>query len=187
MAGASSSASASAGSPRSSPRSACRSPSGAAGPTSTSPRCAAAGPPTVSSFHGRHVDFDDAVSLPRPLQRPGPPILIGGDGVGPLRRVARYGDGWYPWNLTAAELEDGLALLDEQLAAHPFVDGRTRTRDDVVIQVGVRFRRGLDELAALIDAYAGLGASRVVVTVPISSSAYEERLAEIAAALGVTA
>ena len=63
----------------------------------------------VASFHGRHVDFDDAVSLPHPLQRPGPPILIGGDGVGPLRRVARYGDGWYPWNVTAAEFEQGLA------------------------------------------------------------------------------
>ena len=79
----------------------------------------------VASFHGRHVDFTDAVSLPHPVQAPGPPILIGGDGDGPLRRVARYGDGWYPWNVTPAELEQGLLKLDEQLAAHPFVDGRT--------------------------------------------------------------
>jgi probable F420-dependent oxidoreductase len=141
----------------------------------------------VASFHGDFVDFTDAVSLPHPLQRPGPPILVGGDGPGPLRRVARYGDGWYPWNMTPAELERGLLLLDEQLAAHPFVDGRTRTRDDVTIQVGLRFRRGLDELAELIEAYVALGASRVVATVPISSSAYESRLAEIADALGVSA
>ena len=121
------------------------------------------------------------------MQTPGPPILIGGDGAGPLRRVARYGDGWYPWNVTADELEQGLALLDEQLAAHPFVDGRTRTRDDITIQVGLRFRGPLDELAELIAAYAALGASRVVAAVPISASAYEARLGEVAGALGVQA
>ena len=139
----------------------------------------------VASFHGRHVDFTDAVSLPHPVQAPGPPILIGGDGDGPLRRVARYGDGWYPWNVTPAELEQGLLRLDEQLAAYAFVDGRTRSRDDVTIQVGLRFRRSLDELAELIAAYAALGASRVVIAVPISASAYETRLGEVAAALGV--
>jgi probable F420-dependent oxidoreductase len=139
----------------------------------------------VASFHGRHVDFTDAVSLPHPVQAPGPPILIGGDGNGPLRRVARYGDGWYPWNVTPAELEQGLLRLDEQLAAFPFVDGRTRSRDDVTIQVGLRFRRSLDELAELIAAYVALGASRVVIAVPISASAYDTRLGEVAAALGV--
>jgi len=139
----------------------------------------------VASFHGRHVDFTNAVSLPHPVQSPGPPILVGGDGDGPLRRVARYGDGWYPWNVTPAELERGLLRLDEQLAAHPFVDGRTRSRDDVTIQVGLRFRRSLEELSDLVAAYAALGASRVVVAVPISASAYETRLGEVAAALGV--
>jgi alkanesulfonate monooxygenase SsuD/methylene tetrahydromethanopterin reductase-like flavin-dependent oxidoreductase (luciferase family) len=121
------------------------------------------------------------------VQAPGPPILVGGDGDGPLRRVARYGDGWYPWNVTPDELEHGLARLDEQLAAHPFVDGRTRSRDDVTIQVGLRFRGPLDELAELVAAYASRGASRVVVAVPISASAYESRLGEVADALGVTA
>jgi probable F420-dependent oxidoreductase len=141
----------------------------------------------VASFHGRHVDFSGAVVLPHPVQSPGPPILIGGDGDGPLRRVARYGDGWYPWNVTPAELDAGLLRLDEQLAAHPFIDGRTRTRDDITIQVGLRFRRSLDELAELVATYAALGASRVVVAVPISASAYEARLAEVADALGVSA
>jgi len=141
----------------------------------------------VASFHGRHVDFTNAVVLPHPVQSPGPPILIGGDGAGPLRRVARYGDGWYPWNVTPDELEQSLVVLDDQLAAHPFVDGRTRTRDDVTIQVGLRFRGPLDDLAELVAAYVALGASRVVVAVPISASKYEERLAEVASALGVQA
>ena len=39
----------------------------------------------------------------------------------------------------------------------------------------------------LVATYAALGASRVVVAVPISASAYEARLGEVADALGVTA
>lgn len=140
----------------------------------------------VASFHGDHVDFTDAVSLPHPVQRPGPPILIGGHGRGPLRRVARLGDGWYPWNLTPAELERQLVELDEQLATHPFVDGRVRTRDELTIQVGLRTKRGLDELADLVEAYCALGATRVVAALPISPSSYETRVSEIAAALGLT-
>ena len=65
-----------------------------------------------SSFHGRHVDFTDAVSLPKPLQSPGPPIHIGGESEAALRRVARYGDGWYGWNMTPAQLAEGVERLD---------------------------------------------------------------------------
>lgn len=138
-----------------------------------------------STFHGDHVDFTDAVSLPKPQQAPGPPIHVGGESDAALRRVARYGDGWYGWNMTPAQLEDGLARLDGHLAREPFVDGSTRTRDDVTIQVGLRFPGGLDELASLVAAYASLGASRVVASLAIRPAELEVRLAAIAEALGI--
>ena len=45
---------------------------------------------------GRHVRFADIRFEPKPLQKPRPPIWVGGEGPVALRRVARLGDGWYP-------------------------------------------------------------------------------------------
>ena len=47
-----------------------------------------------ASFHGRFVDFDPIWQWPKPLQRPHPPILFGGQGPGVLQRVLDYGSGW---------------------------------------------------------------------------------------------
>ena len=49
-----------------------------------------------ASYHGRLVDFAPIRSWPKPVQRPCPPVLIGGAGPGVLRRVVAYGDGWFP-------------------------------------------------------------------------------------------
>jgi probable F420-dependent oxidoreductase len=141
----------------------------------------------ASTFHGRHVEFTDALSFPKPLQRPGPPVLVGGESAAALRRVARFGDGWYGWNMTAAQLEEGLVALDAALATHPFVDGRTRTRAEVLVQVGLRFSGPLDQLVALVDAYGALGAQRVVASLPISSTGFERGLADVADAFGLVA
>ena len=138
-----------------------------------------------STFHGHHVDFTDAVSLPKPHQIPGPPIHIGGESDAALRRVARYGDGWFGWNMTPAQLEHGLDRLATHLAGESFVDGRRRTLDDVTIQVGLRFLGDLDALADLVDAFASAGASRVVASLPIRPAELDDRLAAIAGALGV--
>ena len=49
-----------------------------------------------ASFHGEYVQFDRIFQWPKPVQRPHPPILLGGDGPGVLERVLDYGDGWMP-------------------------------------------------------------------------------------------
>ncbi len=139
----------------------------------------------VASFHGEHVDFADAVMLPMPLTPGGPPILVGGDTDPALRRVAGYGDGWFGWNMTPAELSHRLERLDEVLATTPFVDGRLRSRDELEIQVGVRFAGPRDELATLVEAYAALGATRVAVTAVVPPARIDDRLGALADALGV--
>ena len=48
------------------------------------------------SFEGAYVRFADVSFLPKPLQKPCPPIWIGGESPAALRRAARLGDGWYP-------------------------------------------------------------------------------------------
>lgn len=49
-----------------------------------------------ASYHGEHVDFDRIWSWPKPLQRPHPPVLVGGNGPTVLDRVLRFGDAWMP-------------------------------------------------------------------------------------------
>src|SRR6185436_455892 len=49
-----------------------------------------------ASFAGEFYRFDALRCLPQPLQKPHPPIWIGGHSAPALRRVARHGDGWHP-------------------------------------------------------------------------------------------
>jgi alkanesulfonate monooxygenase SsuD/methylene tetrahydromethanopterin reductase-like flavin-dependent oxidoreductase (luciferase family) len=48
------------------------------------------------SYHSKSVNFDPLWQWPKPVQKPHPPILIGGDGPNTLKRVVQYGDGWMP-------------------------------------------------------------------------------------------
>ena len=47
-------------------------------------------------FDGAYVRFSNISFLPKPMQKPYPPIWIGGESVPAMKRAARLGDGWYP-------------------------------------------------------------------------------------------
>jgi probable F420-dependent oxidoreductase len=49
-----------------------------------------------AEYHGRYVDFDPTWSWPKPVQKPHPPVLVGGVGDKVLDRVVAYGDEWIP-------------------------------------------------------------------------------------------
>jgi probable F420-dependent oxidoreductase len=49
-----------------------------------------------ASYHGEFVNFDRIWSWPKPLQRPHPPVLVGGNGPTVLDRVVAFGDAWLP-------------------------------------------------------------------------------------------
>ena len=49
-----------------------------------------------ASYHGEFYRFDSVRCLPHPVQKPHPPIRVGGHSKAALRRVARLGDGWHP-------------------------------------------------------------------------------------------
>ena len=49
-----------------------------------------------ASYAGKYVNFDRIWSYPKPVQRPHPPILVGGDGPTVVDRVLAFGDGWFP-------------------------------------------------------------------------------------------
>ena len=47
-------------------------------------------------FEGKYVSFDNIQFLPKPVQKPHPPIWVGGESRPALRRTAELADGWYP-------------------------------------------------------------------------------------------
>ncbi len=49
-----------------------------------------------ASFTGQFYRFEGVRCLPHPVQKPHPPIWVGGHSTAALRRVARLGDGWHP-------------------------------------------------------------------------------------------
>jgi probable F420-dependent oxidoreductase len=49
----------------------------------------------VIDFHGQFVDCSNMTCDPKPLQKPHPPIWLGGDSDGAFRRIVRYADGWH--------------------------------------------------------------------------------------------
>ena len=49
-----------------------------------------------ATYAGDHVAFERIWSEPKPVQRPHPPILVGGDGPTVLDRVLAFGDAWFP-------------------------------------------------------------------------------------------
>lgn len=48
------------------------------------------------SFQGTYSSFSDIFCAPKPVQKPHPPVWIGGESGPAIRRAARLGDGWYP-------------------------------------------------------------------------------------------
>ena len=76
-----------------------------------------------ATFEGEFYQFKSLRCLPHPVQKPHPPIWIGGHSRPALRRVAKHGDGWHPVGanpavpLRPAEMETSLGELRRLTAA----------------------------------------------------------------------
>jgi probable F420-dependent oxidoreductase len=65
------------------------------------------------SFAGRFVSYSGVVQHPSPVQRPHPPIVVGGHSPAAYRRAARHGSGWYGWGLDVEQTAQALRELAE--------------------------------------------------------------------------
>ncbi len=99
-------------------------------------------------FHGRFVDFDPIGAWPKPVQKPYPPIYVGG-GSPAFRRIAEFGDAWLANGLPPGELEPLLGELRE-----------TAGRDVPVTVFGA------SNDPTDLQAYARLGVERVLLNLP---------------------
>ena len=64
-----------------------------------------------ATFHGKYYNFENISVEPKPVQKPGPPVWIGGRSDAALRRTGRLGEGWLPSAITPQECRDGIEAI----------------------------------------------------------------------------
>ncbi len=108
-----------------------------------------------AEFHGEHVDFSPSWSWPKPVQRPHPPIIMGGS-AGPrtFADIAEFCDGWMP----IASRSDIVVKASALRRA-----AEDAGREPTSLSLGVFFAKPDPET---LDAYVEAGVSRVVFGVP---------------------
>jgi len=114
------------------------------------------------SFSGEFFRFRELGFAPKPVQKPRPPIWVGGDSPGAFRRVVTLGDGWHATSKTPAQFADALTPLrtaaDQAGRAFDTIELSLRytLRDELIAQGA---QAVVDELAA----YKRLGLSHILL------------------------
>jgi probable F420-dependent oxidoreductase len=104
-------------------------------------------------YRGRYVSFGGVRAEPRPVQKPGPPIIFGGNSVYAFSRTARVGDGWFGFGLDrdrTAGYMDGIRQACERFG---------RPLDQIEISVTPKGRVDLET----VKQFADLGVHRIVL------------------------
>ena len=83
----------------------------------------------LSSYQGKYFSFEAAYQNPKPVQRPHPPLIFGGESRAALKRVATLGQGWFTFNVTPESLAQGIDILQ------PLLEEQGRTISDISISV----------------------------------------------------
>jgi probable F420-dependent oxidoreductase len=94
------------------------------------------------SFEGTFLRFGGISMNPKPLQKPHPPIWIGGHGPRVLRRVVELGDGWTPMALRPPGLHEPAALGAAVRELHDLLVARRRDPRSVTIAVKLPLKFG---------------------------------------------
>jgi probable F420-dependent oxidoreductase len=114
------------------------------------------------AFEGEFFRFRDIGFAPKPVQKPHPPIWVGGDSPGAFRRVVTLGDGWHATSKSPAELRDALTRLRAaaDAARRPFetlaLSLRFALRDELLAQ-------GPQAVVDRLSEYKRLGLSHLMI------------------------
>jgi probable F420-dependent oxidoreductase len=108
----------------------------------------------TAEYDGEIVKVPRMQTWPKPVQKPHPPVLLGGAFPWAARRAIRYGDGWYP-NASSGNPDDYVPRF-RQMASEA---GRDPT--SLSLTIG-----GVAEDPAQLERFRALGAARVNVSLP---------------------
>jgi probable F420-dependent oxidoreductase len=122
----------------------------------------------LASYEGQFVSFKNAEIFPKPVQKPGPPLWVGGWTDHAARRTGRLGDAWVPGWLSPAEMGRGAELVRQTATEHG--------RDPDAITIAV-------EKLTVIDRDHDRAMERAIPTVQTSSKTYERDVDQIQFAL----
>jgi probable F420-dependent oxidoreductase len=111
-----------------------------------------------AAFKGEFVKFDPIWSYPKPMRRPHPPILLGGESDHTLRRVVDYCDGWFPRGARNFDPVEAAERLKRMAG--------TAGRDPASLTISVF---GARPDAATLESYAKAGMHRTLLGVPDAS------------------
>ncbi|HLF99603.1 MAG TPA: TIGR03560 family F420-dependent LLM class oxidoreductase [Acidimicrobiia bacterium] len=131
------------------------------------------------SYHGHQLQLSNAQLRPLPVQRPHPPIWIGGSGPKrTLPLVARFADAWHAWG-TPESLAVASARVDE------LADKAGRDPKAIVRASSLSISEPLDEVRRTADAWQEAGWDYLVCGWPSEGAAkVEEFMTKVAAAVG---
>lgn len=125
--------------------------------------------------HGRYHDFQGLRFSPKPVQKPGIPIWVGGNSDAAIERIVRHGDGWHPLRQSPEEVAQKRALILQRARAAGRSDLETLP---IAVRLAVAFKHhawdrpveqrraalgSAAEMRALVDAYAAAGVTHVIV------------------------
>ncbi len=110
----------------------------------------------AAEFHGEMVRFDPIWCDPKPVQKPGPPVILGGTSTHAMDRAIDYGDGWMPIDggVGPDALGPMLAKFDRRRAA------RGRDRASMTLTIF-----GAPQRAEALSRYRDLGVDRAVLII----------------------
>jgi probable F420-dependent oxidoreductase len=123
-----------------------------------------------AEYHGHYYDFPPVRVFPKPIQRPHPPVFLGGAATNVFKRVVNYGDGWMPVRATPDSVRAGRAALDE------LADAAGRDPNSIQILIYGASSRG--EIKQMEDAGANMATVRLASTDPDKVMDGLEKLAE---------
>jgi alkanesulfonate monooxygenase SsuD/methylene tetrahydromethanopterin reductase-like flavin-dependent oxidoreductase (luciferase family) len=135
------------------------------------------------SYRGPYVSFDGVQAMPRPMQTPTPPIVVGGRTPPTFRRAVTQGHGWYGFGLDLNETQKLVAALRVAGQKH------SRPADLGRLEISVT-PPGYDVPdKAMREAYAAAGVDRLILRPrpEMDAAALERFAAETGRTLGLTA
>jgi len=107
-----------------------------------------------SEYHGKYYDFPPVYSFPRSVQKPHPPVFLGGMAKNVFKRIIDYGDGWMPNRVVPEDVQKGRATLDE------LAEAAGRDPKSIIVSVF-----GQQPDADLLKGFEAAGANRVMIRV----------------------
>jgi probable F420-dependent oxidoreductase len=130
----------------------------------------------VASFSGEFATFEAVRLYPKPVRDRRVPVVVGGNSDAALRRVAAFGDGWYGFNLTAAEAGERIGVLAGYCPPHG------RSLRDLSVAVALT-----DGAPAMVPDLAAAGVTELVLVgaPPEPARAAAEWVTDLAAHWGV--